>query len=549
MKLTRASRVHIVGIGGSGTYYLALFLHYLGWPVSGSDCAPNQRVENLKKLGIKIFIGHQESNLKVKPELVIVSPAIIKELPELRAAKKAKIKIIGYSHFLDLVFRWLRKDRDQKLIKLALAKSNFAPFYQLDFKQLNIIGITGTDGKTTTTSMIYHLGQNCGLKTGMITTVKAKLGSKEIDTGLHTTTPPAQQLAPIIQEMVDGGAEWLALEITSHGLAQHRVEGLKLKAAIYTNITREHLDFHQTWLAYLQAKARMIEMVDPNGIVVLNRDDRSFELLKEMVKRRHLPYLTYGRQKGADLLIQRVETGPWQTKAWLKFGRKTHLLTLPLIGEYNVSNAAAAILASQQMGIKIEEAIESLKSFSGVAGRMNVIQKKPFTIIVDFAHTPNGLAQALKSVRKLAQKDQKLIVVFGCAGQRDKNKRPKMGQIAAELADIVVLVPEDPRQEKTAQINQEIIRGIQKPKTVFSSKKSISRDRVEKELKQGKKVIISFDSDRPQARRKGLAWAIKNARPGDIIIACGKGHEKSLCFNNQEYPWDEIKIIKRLIKN
>ena len=546
IELKKPGSVHLVGIGGSGMYYLALLLHFLGWRVSGSDQTENERVKKLKKRGLPLFIGHQPSNLQIQPDFLVVSPAITQPLPEIKAAQKRKIPIYHYHQFLDLIYRELPLIKNQPLIKRALRRSNFAPFYQLDLKQTKIIGITGTDGKTTTTTMINHILKKNGLKSAMITTLGAQIGSKKLTTGLHTTTPPAQELAPIIKKIVEKKITYLALEITSHALAQHRVEGLRLIGAVYTNVTEEHLDFHQTWSQYLQDKARMIDLVKPDGFVVLNRDDRSFRYLKKKAARARLAIFTYGHRQ-ADLVIQEMPTSNQATKAILFFQRKRYLLHLPIIGRYNLANASAAILAAYQLGVALKNAVDALADFPGVTGRMTILQRQPFTLIVDFAHTPNGLKQALASARKLIKNQGRLLVVFGAAGLRDPFKRPKMGKIAAELAEILVLAPEDPRREKTAQINQAIIAGIESKKIVFSEENLPDRLQVEQELNQGKKVIICFNQDRPQGRENALAWAVKNSRRGDVVIACGKGHEKSLCFGQREYPWDEIAILKRII--
>jgi len=545
--LDRPKKVHIVGIGGLGAYYLALFLHYLGWKISGSDCQENERVQKLKQLGLKIFLGHEIKNLNHQPELIVISAAIPLNVPELQLARKKKIKIISYHQFLDDIFSQLKLAQVRKRFVSALRQSNFAPLYQLDLDQAQIIGVTGTDGKTTTSSMIYHILQTNQIKAGMITTVMAKMGSQEINTGLHTTTPPAQQLAPIISQMIEAKISWLVLEITSHALAQHRVEGLQLAGAVYTNVTEEHLDFHKTWERYLEDKAKMIAMVQPGGFVVLNRDDRSFNFLKKEVQRYRLLLLSYGHHR-ADLRASQIQTSLNQTRAILKFKDRNYSLRLPIPGAYNIENAMAAILAANQIGVPINLAVKALASFPGVAGRMTIIQKKPFVVLVDFAHTPNGLTRALKSARRLAGENGRILVVFGAAGLRDPFKRPKMGQVAAELADIIILAPEDPRTEKVTQINNQIIQGIKQPGAIFSEKSPITRKQIEKELEQDKKVIVRFDKDSPSARKKALVWAIKNARPGDVVIACGKGHEKSLCFGNTEHPWDEIKIIQKIIQ-
>ncbi len=519
-------KVHLIGIGGEGLYYLALYLHYLGWQVSGSDIKKSERTKRLIKLGIKVFIGHKTSNLDQDLDLVVVSPAVAKDVNEVKAAKDQGLKIYSYRQALDWVFSKLEKDDLTPRQEQALRKSNFAPFYFLDFGRTKLIGVTGTDGKTTTSSMTHHLLVKSGIKAGLVSTVIAKMGNQEMETGLHVTTPSAQELAPLLEKMLAEEPEVLVLEITSHGLAHHRIGGLELDIGVYTNISHEHLDFHQTWEKYVADKAKMINMIKPNGQIVLNRDDRSFKLLRDKAEQEKTNFLTYGH-KDSDLVLNQTETREQELAAIVKYKGKEYNLSLPIQGEYNLYNAAGALLAVDGLGLDISQAISQFKSFKLPKGRMEIIQKNPFWVIVDFAHTPNALKNVLSSVRHLVGKKGRLIAVFGAAGQRDKYKRKEMGKIAARLAEVIVLVPEDPRKEKTKDINGQIESGIRA---------------VDKKVK-----IKRFDKDEIASRKKGIQWAINQAKPGDVVITCGKGHEQSLCFGNKEYPWDEIKVVKKAL--
>lgn len=519
-------KVHLIGIGGQGIYYLALYLHYLGWSVSGSDIKESERTEKLKEEGIKVFICHNPTNLSQDLDLVIVSPGVPKDVNEIEAAKEKGMKVYTYRQALDMVFADLDKDDLTADQKQALKKSNFAPLYFLDLGETKLVGVTGTDGKTTTSAMIHHLLVESGIKAGLVTTVTAKIGQQKMDTGLHVTTPSAQKLAKLLEKMLDQEPEIIVLEITSHGLAHYRVEGLELEVGVYTNITSEHLDFHQTWEKYAADKARMIDMIKPNGKVILNKDDRSFKLLKEKAENESVDFLTYGQQN-SDLVFDQTAEGEEGLKAEVKYKDKKYKLRLPFQGEYNLYNASCALLAVKSLGLNLDKAVGKFKDFKLPKGRMEVIQEEPFWLIVDFAHTPNALEKALISAKKLVDEKGKLVVVFGAAGERDKYKRKEMGKVAARLADVIVLVPEDPRKEKTKDINEQIESGI----------KAVD----------GKVNIKRFDKDEVSSRRRGINWAINQADPGDVVITCGKGHEQSLCLDNTEYPWDEIKVIKNIL--
>jgi UDP-N-acetylmuramoyl-L-alanyl-D-glutamate--2,6-diaminopimelate ligase len=522
-------QVHLIGIGGQGIYYLALYLHYLGWQVSGSDIKESEKVKDLQKEGIEIFIGHNKDNLNKDLDLVIASPGVPKEVEEIKAAKDMGLKLITYRQALDHFYGQLDKDNLSSKQKNALKKSNFAPLFFLDLGKTKLVGVTGTDGKTTTSTMIYHLLKESGMEVGLITTVMAKVGNEVMDTGLHVTTPSAQKLADILKKMLDKDPEVIILEITSHGLAHHRVDGLELDVGVFTNITSEHLDFHQTWEKYAQDKAKLIDMVvsqpqSSKGNVVLNKDDKSFNLLEKKANQKKVKILTYGT-KDADLVFEQAKNDEQGITAGICFKNKEFNIGLPIQGKYNLYNASAALLAVKSFGMDLEEGVSGFKSFKLPRGRMEVIQKEPFWVIVDFAHTPNALEKALASAKQLVDKNRKLIVVFGAAGQRDKYKREKMGEIASLYADIIVLVPEDPRKEKTSRINDQIEEGISLNKT---------------KLKR-------FDQDQVKARKQGINWAIKQAKSGDVVITCGKGHEQSLCFGTKEYSWDEIEAVEQAL--
>lgn len=363
-------------------------------------------------------------------------------------------------------------------------------WYRWPSRKLRVVGVTGTDGKTTTVTLIDHILSVAGKKSGFISTVEAKIDNQKIPGGLHTTTPDPWQLQRLVKLAVDRGLEFLVLEASSHGLDQHRLAGINFQVGVLTNVTREHLDYHRTYQRYLQAKAKLFKR---SKIVVLNKDDDSYSLL---VKHYKLRVKSYAIKKQAD------------------FTPKNFKFTTKLPGEYNQYNCLAAIATCSALGIDKKLIQEAVASFKGVKGRMEEVEAgQPFRIFVDFAHTPNGLRQVLQATRPLVAKQGRLIVVFGSAGRRDVGKRPLMGQVAGELADEIILTADDSRDEPTERIIDQIAQGT------------------------SKKVQKIPD------RRQAIQAALKMAKNGDVVLLCGKGHERSLTIGNQELPWDEKKTV------
>ncbi len=369
-------------------------------------------------------------------------------------------------------------------------------YWRFPSRKLIVIGVTGTDGKTTTVHLIHHILRNAGEKADLISTVSAP--------GLHTTTPDPWTLQKLLRQMVHRGIKYVVLEATSHGLDQHRLWGVKFYAGVITNVTHEHLDYHKTYENYLRAKVKLFRHVK---IAVLNRDDESFKNLKFKIKNSKL--ITYGIKNEAD------------------FTPKSFTFKTLLPGEYNQYNCLAAIAVTSALGIPPEKIRKAVASFRGVIGRMEEINEgQNFKVIVDFAHTPNGLENVLTTLQRLKTKDQRLIAVFGCAGLRDVAKRPMMGEIAGRLADVAVLTAEDPRTEDVNKIIDQIALGC---------KKAGGRE--------GRSFFRIPD------RRQAIRFAIqKLAKKGDIVIICGKGHERSMCFGKTEYPWSDQKEARKALK-
>ncbi len=409
--------------------------------------------------------------------------------------------------------------------RLALARLASA-WYGNPSQRLTVIGITGTDGKTTTANLLFRILQRAGLKAGLITTVNAIIGDEVLDTGLHVTTPDALQVQGYLAQMVEAGLTHCVLEATSHGLAQRRVAAVDFDVAVVTNITHEHLDYHGSPRAYRQAKALLFRALDegtakPGGVpktAVLNLDDSSYGFLQA---RTHARQVTYGLREDAQVRALILGDTPRGLRL-LVAGRGYRVAVQSrLVGRYNASNILAAFAAAVEgLGIAPEAAARGVAVLQGVPGRMEpVALGQPFMTVVDFAHTPNALRQALETVRGWTQ--GRVIAVFGSAGLRDRAKRRMMAEVSAELADFTVLTAEDPRTESLQEILAEMAQGA-----------------------VAKGAVEGRDFWRVPDRGQALRFAVGLAEPGDVVIACGKGHEQSMCFGETEYPWDDRKAMR-----
>lgn len=368
-------------------------------------------------------------------------------------------------------------------------------------KQLTVIGVTGTDGKTTTVNLIYHILITSGKKVSLISSVNALIGKKEYDTGFHVTTPNPWALQKYLRQAVDKGYQFMVLEATSHGLDQHRLLGANFALGVVTNVTHEHLDYHKTYQNYLKAKAKLFQRV---RIAVLNQDDKSFTYLKSVVPKK-AKLITYGLKKG-------------------DFTPRTFKFKTSLPGEYNQYNCLAAIAVTSFLGLSDKAIKRGVSSFEPIKGRLEEIDEgQDFKVFIDFAHTPNSLESVLKFLKQ--KKEGKLIAVFGCAGERDKAKRPVMGEISARLTDITVLTTEDPRTEDVNEIINQIARGCKKAGGI-----------------EGKTFFKVPD------RAEAIKLAFKKAQKGDIAVLCGKGHEKSMCFGKTEYPWSDQETARKALR-
>jgi len=419
-----------------------------------------------------------------------------------------------------------------------------AAFYNWPGRKLTVIGVTGTDGKTTTTNLIYQILLAAGIKAGMISTVNAVIGDEVLDTGFHVTTPDAHDVQRYLARMVEAGLTHVVLETTSHGWAQYRVDACEFDIGVVTNITHEHMDEHGSYENYRAAKARLFSSLEITSeksqgnprLGVINRDDlRSFDFLSDFIRVRKL---NYGLSVEADVRAVDVNYSPLGIHFMAQSRNFTVPISSKLVGAYNVSNCLAALTATVYgLKIKPEIASKGIASLEGIPGRMERIDMgQNFTAIVDFAHTPNALKVTLEAAREMLSSHPfaqsgapaetkrgegrgekgRVIAVFGSAGLRDKAKRRMMAETSAELADLTILTAEDPRTESLDGILEEMADG--------------ARSKGGREGETFWRV-----SDRGEA----IQFALSLAREGDIVVSCGKGHEQSMCFGTREHLWDD----------
>jgi UDP-N-acetylmuramoyl-L-alanyl-D-glutamate--2,6-diaminopimelate ligase len=408
-----------------------------------------------------------------------------------------------------------------------------AAWYHFPARQLTMTGITGTDGKTTTTHLLYHILHAAHNKVGMINTVGAAIGPEVLTTGLHTTTLPSPDIQRYLAQMLEAGTRYCLLEVTSHGLTHHRVTACDFDVAIVTNITHEHLDLHGSIENYRAAKASLFESLATAAdkgqpkVAILNCDDWSFEYLKKKLSATGIQWLGYtlNHHPEAHLAARNISYQPDKTCFTLQGFADTFAVETSLVGDYNVSNClAAATAALGVFHISSQAVQQGLAALPGIPGRMERIdQGQPFLAIVDFAHTPNALRRSLSVAQTLTS--GRVIAVFGCAGLRDVEKRTMMGHIAAELADVTIITAEDPRTENLDQIIAETVEAM---------------------LADGGVEGQTFE--RVLDRGWAIHRAVELARPDDVVIVLGKGHEQSMCFGETEYPWDDREATRAALR-
>jgi UDP-N-acetylmuramoyl-L-alanyl-D-glutamate--2,6-diaminopimelate ligase len=411
--------------------------------------------------------------------------------------------------------------------RLALAQLATA-FFDAPSRDMWLAGITGTDGKTTSTELTAQLLEHVGIPTGFMTTVTLRTSGEPTPNLTRQTTLEAVEIQQGLAAMRAAGRRHAVLETTSHALALRKVEGCAFDVAGVTNVTHDHLDFHGSWDGYVHAKGRLFELLASKAgnqpAAVLNRDDASYQPLC-----RHVPTaarcLTYGLGPEVDVCADDLVIGPGGATFTLRTPWGAVPVDLPLIGQFNVYNALLAAIICLVKGVDLGSVARGLRTAKAVAGRMERIDEgQPFQVVVDYAHTPDSLRKVLTMLRQAAGAGR-LFTVFGSAGERDLEKRPVMGAIAAELADFSVFTTEDPRFEDPMAIIEQIARGA---------------------MDAGKRADVDFLM--VEDRRSAIAAALDRIGPGDLLLLAGKGHEQCIIVGNTKVPWDDRAVAAELLR-
>lgn len=378
-------------------------------------------------------------------------------------------------------------------------------------KKLHVIGVTGTNGKTTTCFMLWHILNSAGLKTGLMTTVAWGVEDLKPELG-HMTTVDALTLNKRIKAIKDQGAEYLVLEVTSHALAEYRTLGIPIEVAIFTNLTHEHLDYHKTIKRYRDAKGKLFKKAN---FSILNADDNATKYYENLSHK----YITYGIKNGQNQ-AKDIKLGV----SGVKYSLGDMNIETKIPGEFNVYNSMAAALAAKRLGLTNEQIENGIKTLNSVEGRMNIVDEgQPFTVIVDYAHAPDALEKVFESVKG---HEGRIISVHGGAGRRDPSTRPIRGAILAKYSDIVIITEDDSRDEDPEKIAEGFIKGAEK---------------------EGK--ILEKDLFKELDREKAIKLALDLAKPGDLVLILGKGHEKTILRADGPHDFEDIKVVKKLLKS
>lgn len=389
-----------------------------------------------------------------------------------------------------------------------------ANFYDNPSEQIKIIGVTGTNGKTTTVTLLYNLFKKLGYKVGLLSTVVNKILNEEIP-ATHTT-PDAIQLNYLLKQMVNKGCSYCFMEVSSHALHQKRVHGIKFTCAVFTNITHDHLDYHKTFDEYIKAKKIFFDFLPASAYAILNKDDYHSDIMIQNCKAK---IKTYAIKSMADYKAKIIENQ--FTGLMLNINGKE--VWTKLIGSFNAYNILAVYAITNVLGLDEITVLTAISTLQSVNGRFEYIKNKDnTTAIVDYAHTPDALKNVLNTIKDIKQGNEKIITVIGCGGDRDKAKRPLMASIACELSDKVILTSDNPRSEEPDAIIEEMKKGI--------------------DINQTKKVIIITN------RKEAIKTACALANAGDIILVAGKGHEKYQEIKGEKIPFDDLQELKECFK-
>jgi UDP-N-acetylmuramoyl-L-alanyl-D-glutamate--2,6-diaminopimelate ligase len=386
-------------------------------------------------------------------------------------------------------------------------------YYDAPARALRLVGVTGTNGKTTTVGMLRHLLDEAGARAASIGTLGVLIGGEgePLDGGGGLTTPGPVELQRVLRALHDRGVRTVTMETSSHALHQRRVEGLEFDAAVFTNLTRDHLDYHGTMEAYFAAKALLIGHLAPGGVAVVNADDPAWDALPRATRT-----VRFGSARAADVHATDVRCTPDGSRFALVFDGAPHEVALPMLGDFNVANALAAAACAWALGLTPAAIVARLGTMPQVPGRLEILNGRP-TVLRDYAHTPDALERAIDAVRPFTT--GRLIVVFGCGGDRDRGKRPEMGRIAVDRADVAIATSDNPRTEDPERILDDIEAGMH-----------------------------GAPHERIEDRRSAIARAIAIAAPQDVVLLAGKGHETYQIRGTTKLPFDERAIVREIIQ-
>ena len=381
-------------------------------------------------------------------------------------------------------------------------------FYGNPSHELKVVGVTGTNGKTTIATLLYDLVQSMGYKAGLISTVVYKVGAKEI-VSTHTT-PDAIRLNAMMREMVDEGCDYCFMECSSHAIVQQRIHGISFVGGLFTNITHEHLDYHKTFAEYIRAKKSFFDALPKSAFALVNIDDRNGEVMIQNTKAsRHtlsLQKMADFRAKVIEMMVEGMELRIENREVWVQF-----------LGRFNAYNLLTVYGAAVLLGFDEEEVLAHLSMLRPVSGRFEtVVAKDGTTAIIDFAHTPDALENIIRTIDELRRKEQRLIIVCGCGGDRDKSKRPVMGGMASKMADVAIFTSDNPRTEDPEQILREMEEGVE----------------------TGCKYLKITD------RHEAIKTAVMLSEPRDIILLAGKGHEDYQIIGTEKHHFNDKEVIK-----
>lgn len=393
-----------------------------------------------------------------------------------------------------------------------------AAFYNYPSKNVKLIGVTGTNGKTTVTHLIQRIVEDAKHRCALIGTLGYKLSGKDSYHDAKHTTPQAPELQKTLEMICENKIDYVAMEVSSHALEQNRVGGCDFDGAVFTNLTQDHLDYHITMNNYFEAKALLFRGLKLGGFAVINNDDEYAERFKAVVPEGVKIY-TYGIKNDADITARDIDFSIHGAKFNCKVNNETGSVNLQMNGMFSVYNALAALAAGIAMGFDKDICIKALEETKSVDGRFEIVNKQPL-VIVDYAHTPDGLENVLKAARELTPEGSNLICMFGCGGDRDATKRPKMGKIADEAADIVVVTSDNPRSEDPQLIISDILAGI---KTVNTQKVYVEPD-----------------------RRTAISMLKNIAKENDVVVLAGKGHEDYQILKNETIHFDDREEARKV---